>query len=249
MAAPHLLLRVESNGTNGTGGWRRPPPRMNTSSPGTATPARRDSSRDELRREMRKRRRALTDAQRALVARAIARIITRLRILRPGTHIAVYLAYRGEADLAPVIALARRRGCRLYLPTIASIDKGSMRFVRFETARPLRRNRFGILEPDPRTSPAVETRRLDVVFLPLVAVDARGWRLGSGAGFYDRRLSHLRADRRWRRPKLIGIAYDFQRVPAIEPQPWDVPLDALVTERAFYPSHRTHRHDPQREVP
>lgn len=81
-------------------------------------------------------------------------------------------------------------------------------------------------------------RRLDVILLPLVAVDARGWRLGSGAGFYDRSLAHLRYGRRWRRPRLIGVAYEFQRVAQLEPQPWDVPLDAVVTERGFYPTAR-----------
>ncbi|WP_331612464.1 5-formyltetrahydrofolate cyclo-ligase [Povalibacter sp.] len=191
-----------------------------------------------MRLEMRKRRRALPASTRAAAARSLASILSRKRILRPGAHIAVYLAHGAEIDLAQVITRARRAGCRLYLPAIVSIEKGSMQFVRFDAGQPLRRNRFGIYEPELRTSPRIAVRRLDAVLLPLVAVDVRGWRLGSGAGFYDRRLNHLRSGRRWRRPKLIGIAYDFQRVPILSPQPWDVPLDAVVTERAFYPSHR-----------
>jgi 5-formyltetrahydrofolate cyclo-ligase len=240
VAAPHLLLRVESNGTNGTGGWRRPPLRMNPSD--ILHPARPELShspgRDTLRREMRKRRRALPIAERTSAANNLTKIVARQRILRPGAHVAVYLAHRGEIDLAPVITRARRLGCTLYLPAVVHSTRGSMHFVRFERDQTLRRNRFGILEPDFRKARPVTARRLDVVLLPLVAVDPRGWRLGSGAGFYDRRFSHLRIGRTWRKPRLIGVAYEFQRVPIVVPQPWDVPLDGVVTERAFYPSHR-----------
>lgn len=194
--------------------------------------------RDALRREMRTRRRSLSNKQRQDAAQALTRILARRNILRAGARIAMYLACRGEMDLSPLIELARRRGCEIYLPLVTSTTRGRMEFVRFETGQSLQRNRFGIEEPDPRTSPRIDTRRLDVVLLPLVAVDARGWRLGSGAGFYDRRLRHLRTDRRWRRPRLIGIAYDFQRVARLEPQPWDIPVDAIATERAFHIVHR-----------
>ena len=208
-----------------------------------------DLDRNRLRREMRQRRRALPDAHRAAAAASLAKVISRHRILRSAARIAVYLAYRGEIDLAPALALARRRGCRLYLPVITSIAKGEMYFTPFEAGAPLHRNRFGIHEPRLHRSQAVPVRTLDAILLPLVAVDARGWRLGSGAGFYDRRLSHLRTDRRWRRPRLIGVAYEFQRVPVIEPQPWDVPLDAVVTERGYYPLHRPRFRNPDRETP
>ena len=55
-----------------------------------------------------------------------------------------------------------------------------------------------------------------------------------GAGFYDRCLQHLRAGRRWRRPKLIGLCYELQRVAQLDARAWDVPLDALLTEKDLY---------------
>jgi 5-formyltetrahydrofolate cyclo-ligase len=61
-------------------------------------------------------------------------------------------------------------------------------------------------------------------------------RYGSGAGYYDRCLAHLRSARRWRRPKLIGLAYEFQRIDHVAPEPWDVPVDAVLTERTLYES-------------
>lgn len=193
--------------------------------------------RNELRREMRARRRRVTDAQQSAVAIGLARMMARLRLLRPGRRIAVYFSQGREADLSSVIALARLRGCRVYLPAITHRRHSRMDFVRFDADAPLRPNVFGIFEPDLQPAQRIAVRQLDLILVPLVAVDSHGARLGSGAGFYDRRLHHLRGQRRWRRPKLIGVAYEFQRVPRLDVQPWDVPLDAVITDRGYYPVH------------
>lgn len=190
-----------------------------------------------MRREMRALRRTVTNAQQSAVAIGLARMMARLRLLRPGRHVAVYFRQGREADLSRVIALAQRRRCHIYLPAITHRRHNRMEFVRFDADTPLRPNAFGILEPDVRKARRIAVRELDLILVPLVAVDSRGARLGSGAGFYDRRLHHLRAHRRWRRPKLIGVAYEFQRIPQLEAHPWDVPLDAVITDRGYYPTH------------
>jgi len=197
--------------------------------------------RNELRRQMRAQRRALTPSQRTKVGIGIARVISRLHLLRPGRRIGAYLAHAGEADLATTLKLAQSRRCRIYLPAITHRRSNRMEFVRFEPRSQLRRNLFGIAEPDVRRARRIAARELDLILVPLVAVDPWGTRLGSGAGFYDRRLHRLRADRHWRRPRLIGIAYEFQRVTRLTPQPWDVPLDAVITDRGCYPALR---HEP-----
>lgn len=186
-------------------------------------------ARNEIRREMRARRRFLSHRERADAAAGFAKIAK--RVLRPGMRVAVYLKQGGEADPGPVIALARQRNCSLYLPVITDYRRSRMEFARFDPHTPMRANRFGILEPDSRATRRIPVRRLDLVLLPLIAFDARGWRIGSGAGFYDRCLRHLRSGRKWRRPRLIGVGYEFQRVPQLDPQPWDVPMDAVLTEK------------------
>ena len=189
--------------------------------------------RKEMRQEMRERRRSLPAATRESAHRQFARSLARSHLLQPGRHVAIYFAYGHEADLSDVIDLARRRGCRLYLPVITDLRHSRMRFVRYQRGSSMRTNRYGIAEPDPRHAETVPVQRLDLVLLPLVAFDARGWRLGSGAGFYDRSLQRLREGRRWRRPMLIGVGYECQRVPRLEPDRWDVPLDGMLTERGL----------------
>ena len=200
---------------------------------GAAPPADR-SRRVELRAEVRARRRALPAHERASASRQFARILRRSQLLRPGRRIAVYVAHDGEADPSAVVQLAWRNRCQLYLPAIADYRRRRMEFRLYAGDAQLRLNRYGIAEPE-RTARRIAVRRLDLILVPLVGVDPRGTRLGTGAGFYDRCLHHLRAGRRWRRPKLIGLGYEFQRVGPLAAGAWDVPLDALITEKALYP--------------
>ena len=197
--------------------------------------------RQQLRRQMRQLRRALSPSARDEAHRRFARLLNGTHRLRPGSRIAVYFAYGHEAELRYVIDVARRRGCLLYLPVITDFRHSRMRFVRYRTDSVMRVNRYGIAEPDRRDAETIPVRKLDLILLPLVAFDERGWRLGSGAGFYDRSLHHLRAGRRWRKPTLIGVGYECQRVARLQPDRWDVPLDGMLTERGLrYFTHHAH---------
>jgi 5-formyltetrahydrofolate cyclo-ligase len=192
------------------------------------------SDRSALRAELRARRRALSAHERASASRQFARILRRSNLLRPGRHVAVYVAHDCEADPSAIVRLARRNRCELYLPAIADYRHRRMEFRRYARDTRLRPNRYGIAEPIREGSARRAVRHLDLVLVPLVAVDPSGTRLGTGAGFYDRCLHHLRAGRRWRRPKLIGLGYEFQRVASLAARTWDVPLDALLTEQDLH---------------
>ena len=189
--------------------------------------------RQQLRRQMRQLRRSLSPSARDEAHWQFARLLSGTYRLRPGQRIAVYFAYGHEADLRHVIDVARARGCLLYLPVITDFRHSRMRFVRYRTDSVMRVNRYGIAEPDWRHAEVIPVRQLDLILLPLVAFDANGFRLGSGAGFYDRSLHHLREGRRWRRPKLIGVGYECQRVARLQLDRWDVPLDGMLTERGL----------------
>jgi 5-formyltetrahydrofolate cyclo-ligase len=80
----------------------------------------------------------------------------------------------------------------------------------------------------------VRAQELDLILMPLVGFDDRGNRLGMGGGFYDRSLEFLRHRQHWRKPHLLGIAYDFQRVNGLTADPWDVPLQGVITDQAVY---------------
>ncbi len=78
----------------------------------------------------------------------------------------------------------------------------------------------------------MRARRLDVVLVPLIGFDARGWRLGQGGGHYDRTFGFVR--RTGGRPVLIGLAYECQRLVSAPREGHDVRLHAILTERRLY---------------
>lgn len=81
---------------------------------------------------------------------------------------------------------------------------------------------------------------MDLVLCPVVAIDALGYRLGMGGGFYDRALAFRRLRSSWRGPALIALAFDLQRVASVLPDSWDARLDGVITESGFhtYPKRR-----------
>lgn len=185
----------------------------------------------DARRRLRALRLALPQVKRRSSERAIAAKLRGLGILRRGARVAFYLPMRGEVDLRMLVADAGRIGVALYVPRITSRRRREMEFVRLADRRGLRSNRFGILEPASTNGRRLRTSEFDVVLVPVVGFDRRGNRLGMGAGFYDRALRHrLRSPDSWRRPQLIGVAFAFQELPRIDPSPWDVPLDLVVTD-------------------
>lgn len=153
-------------------------------------------------------------------------------MFRNADHIGVYLANDGEVDLSALVELALALGKTCYLPVLGIPFHNRLWFTPYHPDEPLVTNRFGIPEPIP--SPTRRSRKvwsLDLLLTPLVAFDESGNRLGMGGGFYDRTLSYRGLRTVWRKPRVVGIAYELQRVPRLTAQPWDMALDAIVTER------------------
>lgn len=107
-------------------------------------------------------------------------------------------------------------------------------FSEYRSGDRLIHNRYGIIEPDIRRRKPVAAWGLDLVLVPLVAFDKTGNRIGMGGGFYDRTFAYLISGNTWYKPKLIGVAHELQQLNSIQPNPWDVPLDGIVTERCLY---------------
>ncbi len=183
--------------------------------------------RARLRVALRTRRRALEAPERAAAAARVLHHLERLRWLRPGRFIAAYAAIDGELDPRPIVNAARARRCHVYLPRITARRHARMRFLPAGHSRSI--NRYGIEEP--AAGAARAARGFDLILLPLVAFDRHGARLGMGAGYYDRALAFRRLRRTWRGPRLVGLGYAFQEVPALPLGVHDIRLDAVITER------------------
>ena len=190
-------------------------------------------TKSSLRIEMLTRRRAVPRRERVRAARAIADFIAHTHWLGPGKRIGVYASMPQEIGTAPLIDLAHARGCEVYLPRITSLRARTMRFVKIGARFTMgsRQHALGMHEPEGHD--ALSARFLDTIFVPAVALDRRGARLGHGIGFYDRTLAFRHLRHHWSGPRLVGLAYSFQVVPQVPVTATDVFMDTIVTERGI----------------
>ena len=178
-----------------------------------------------LRSELLRQRSAIDAASRTRAARGLADLGPGLVREFAAPHPPVVSAYhpmRGEADPLPLLAALSAADVATALPVMVA-RAHPLRFLSWRPGEPLRPARFGVLEPPPD---AVE-REPDLLFIPLAAFDARGFRLGYGGGFYDATLAGLR---RRKRILAVGVAFALQEVDRVPSEPHDERLDAVVTE-------------------
>jgi 5-formyltetrahydrofolate cyclo-ligase len=148
-----------------------------------------------------------------------ARLEPNLMAGAPGM-IGFYWPFKGEYDPRPLMRSLHRQGIRLALPVV--VERG--RPLVFREWRPGIRLTPGIWNiPVPAEGEPV---RPDALVVPAVGFDALGYRLGYGGGYYDRTLAAMSV-----RPLAFGVGFELARLDTIHPQPHDIPMSAIVTER------------------
>jgi 5,10-methenyltetrahydrofolate synthetase len=130
---------------------------------------------------------------------------------------------RGEYDARGLVARLRERGAVIALPVVAGAGQPLL-FREWHPGVALAAGPLGIPYP-------VDSRQVapTVALIPVNGWDDQGHRLGYGSAYFDRTLPSLP-----RRPVAIGVGYEMTRIRTIRPQPWDVPMDWIVTERGVY---------------
>lgn len=192
-----------------------------------------DKHRKDFRRTLIKQRSNLTLEQQQQLAYDITQRLVKTDVFLRSTDIGFYYAHKGEVDTTLLLQEAHASGKNCFLPILHPLNHNELWFAHYSLDFPLKRNTFGILEPDISNAAQIAAPNLDLVLTPLVAFDSFGTRLGMGGGYYDRTFAFLLGGRHVK-PRLVGLAYEFQKVEKIPRRPWDVPLDFVVTEQHFY---------------
>jgi len=140
-----------------------------------------------------------------------------------GRRLAICWPIRNEYDARHLAKTLRSRGTVTALPVVVA-PKAPLVFREWHPGVPLAVGALDIAYPvgSPELVP-------DAVLLPMNGWDQGGYRLGYGAGFFDRTLASFA-----KRPVTIGVSYELARLDTIHPQPWDIPMDYVVTERGVY---------------
>jgi 5-formyltetrahydrofolate cyclo-ligase len=151
-----------------------------------------------------------------------------LLAVEPGQTVSGFWPMRSEADIRPLMFALREKGARLALPAI--LDKMTIVFRELVRGAQMIDMGFGTVGPGPEA----EVLDPSLMLVPLAGFDGRGHRIGYGAGYYDRAIARL--VERGLKPRLVGIAFDCQRVGQVPDEAHDVALEAVLTEsglRAF----------------
>lgn len=185
------------------------------------------------RRYFTRQRRALSKQRKQQAATHASRHLNALsRRLPRHAKVGLYYDGFGEMPTQPIATWCIKHGYQAYLPIVGSLGATDKR-LRFAplsqhtlaTAR-TRKHALGMQQPQP--THLLWAQALDVLICPLVAADLAGNRMGMGGGYYDRTLAYRQRGGRGK-PLVIGWCYDFQLVARLQRQPWDVPLDGLIT--------------------
>nr|WP_199311972.1 5-formyltetrahydrofolate cyclo-ligase [Phormidium tenue] len=139
--------------------------------------------------------------------------------------ILAYTSFRQEPDLSPLTAHHPHWG----LPRCVDKNQLTWHYWSANSRWPLRKGSYGIIEPHPK-SPQVDLSLVDLVLVPAVACDVRGYRLGYGGGYYDRLLSQPP----WQSIPTVGIVFEYARLPTLPKDVWDKPLAGVCSESGLF---------------
>lgn len=151
----------------------------------------------------------------------ISQKIFKFLLLQRFTKLAFYMAKGKEVSLSKAIGKSFVEGKKVYLPK-TWLKERRLTFHRVYSFSDLVPGPFGLLEPNPKNEEA-DLGSLEVIFIPGLAFDVKGYRLGYGGGFYDRVLRETSALK-------VGVCYSFQIVESLPVEPHDVPVDLIITE-------------------
>jgi len=180
-----------------------------------------NNARKKLRSEMKTKRQALSQAAIKQASQLIARALSQLNPIQDAKTIMCFQAIQNEVDLSLFMQQQQQKGKKILLPRV---EGDHIVAVEWQGKENSQMSSFGISEPLGEAFPA---EKIDVVLVPGLVFDPRGYRLGYGKGYYDRFLPLLRSN-----AFKCGVAYEFQVVDNVLPHAGDVPVHWIVTDQS-----------------
>jgi 5-formyltetrahydrofolate cyclo-ligase len=180
----------------------------------------------QIREHINPKKKLLTPQQIATYAQNFCKQLSGHSAFIESQHIAFYYSSNNELDVMPALLYAIKAGKKCYLPHIAT-NSDILKFIYFDNETSLTTGAYNI--PSPRVTSSsvfIDPSALDLVIMPVVAIDKDQNRIGMGKGYYDKTFSFKNTSAN--KPKLIAACYKFQLIAEIEPEPWDIQCDDSI---------------------
>ena len=184
-----------------------------------------------LRKQFVERRQALSEDEFSRLTEAICEQLRQSFPQLSRMRVGFCWPMKKEPDLRPLIkswVALGDPGFMALLPVVVR-PKAPLAFRAWTPETPMIADRYGI-----QTPAEGEFLTPEALLVPVNAFDAAGYRIGYGGGFFDRTLTALTP-----MPLSIGVGFELARVDSIRPEPYDVPLDAIVSEAGVFTHSRT----------
>ena len=180
----------------------------------------------QLRQEMIARRDALPESERARIAEALTQELTRLPEYAAARSVLATMSIGSEWNTRPFLERARADGKAVVLPRLTPPPRRLQLHSVDDLDRHLVPGVWDIPEPDPGRCPAVDLASVDFALVPALAVDGARYRLGYGAGYFDKLLAGRRS-----RPFCVTALPAAFVVESLPHEPHDVAVDMVLSER------------------
>ncbi len=171
-----------------------------------------------LRRQLLKQRQNLSDDRWQSMSKVLSSNLSQLPIFQEAITLLSYFSFRREPDISSLFSLPKRWG-------FSRCAGDELIWHRWGLGEPLENNNYGIPEPL-ISAEIIAPTDVDLMLIPAVACDERGYRLGYGGGYFDRLLSSPE----WAHIPTIGIVFDFAYLPEVPIDPWDTRVKSICTE-------------------
>ena len=178
---------------------------------------------NQLRQTLLEQRQALLSEQIHIASQRIQHRLVSQDFWGRAENVGLYFPMKNEVDTSFLLQQGLESGKSIYYPRV---EQGLV-FSEINSLTDLVRGAFGLMEPQ-HTCPILKANEnLDLILVPGIGFDTQGFRIGYGKGFYDRYLSH-------KKNFAVGLAYEFQIISEIIPDPWDQKVQFLITEKQTY---------------
>lgn len=179
-----------------------------------------------IRRKILSERKQLTKEQVENMSEKIINKLKKIPIYKTSKTVMVYLSFGNEVDSEEIIKDCLESGKRVLLPFCDNTDMSMTPTEIKSLDIDLVEDNIGYIQPNKETLSPVDLSEIDLIIVPGISFDRKGYRIGFGAGYYDRFLGRVNFE-----IPTIGLAYDFQIIDSlIEMEDYDIPVDYVMTE-------------------
>ena len=176
----------------------------------------------DIRTEFKEKRKSLSLEDKSNLSKRIAQVVAdNFQLENKVVSIFLSIERLNEVDTSFLIRILKKANAKIYTP-VSDFNTLELKHLSYDDNTIIKNNEWGI--PEPTNGEGMDLKGFDIVFIPLLAVDAKGYRVGYGKGFYDRFLSQCRSD-----TIFIGLNYFEDLVEIDDLNDGDMPIHFLVT--------------------